>query len=42
MCGLSWGALYERYHLTPYDPARRARRMVQAKNDFDIKAKKEV
>ena len=26
MCGQPWGALYERYHLTPYDPARMAAR----------------
>ena len=26
MCGQPRGALYERYHLTPYDPARMAAR----------------
>ena len=27
MCGQPRGALYERYHLTPYDPARMAARV---------------
>ena len=42
MCGQPWGALYERYHLTPYDPARMAARTRELYGDPFVKNRRGV
>lgn len=42
MCGLPWGALYERYHKQPYDPSEVADKQRALYEDFYVKNKKGI
>lgn len=42
MCGLKWGALYEKYHNKAYDPAAVAAKVRDLYEDFYVKNKKGI
>lgn len=42
MCGLKWGALYEKYHHKAYDPAEVAAKVRELYEDFYVKNKKGI